>query len=72
MKILTDFKDSKSFYKCPNLSRKQYDQVLEDKNTKSLDYLGYFWQSQLHEDTCQFPKYYDEKGINSRRYTRQN
>ena len=49
MKILTDFKNSRSFYEIPFLMDKQYDQVLADKNTDSLDYNGYFWRSQLHK-----------------------
>ena len=57
MKILTDFKNSRSFYEIPMLSNKQYDQVLADKNTESLDYNGYFWRSQLHKNNCEFPKY---------------
>jgi len=57
MKILTDFKNSRSFYEIPFLMDKQYDQVLADKNTDSLDYNGYFWRSQLHKNNCKFPKY---------------
>jgi len=57
MKILTDFKNSKSFYELPILTDQQYDKVISEKSTKSLDYNGYFWESQLHKNGCKFPKY---------------